>query len=130
MSKYQSGLSSIRHDMLHQAYVYENSNKIINCSYILVFLKQSTCYTTTPDKHQWYRINANEITDNHKIALCNDPTVHMVPLPSVEPSEVNTVETIARLTLSQIHKNHANDAYVQSTYSNSTLTNNNINNLP
>ena len=85
----------------NQAYLYENSNKIFNCSYILVFLKQSTCYTRTPDTHQWYRINPNEITDNHKIELCNDLTVHMVSIPSAEPWEVNAVETIARLTLSQ-----------------------------
>ena len=44
------------------------------------------------------------IPDNHKITLCNDPTVHMVPLPSAEPSEVNAVKTTARLTLSQTHK--------------------------
>ena len=54
--------------------------------------------TITPDTQQWYRVNVYEITDNHKIALCNDPTVHMVPLPSAEPSEVNAVETIQRLT--------------------------------
>ena len=34
-----------------------------------------------------------KITDDHKIALCNDLTVHMVPLPSVSPLEVNAVET-------------------------------------
>ena len=78
----------------HQAYIFQNSNKIVNCSYILVFLKQSKCYTITPDSHQSYRINTNEITDNHKIALCNDPTVHMVPLPPAEPPEVNTFEQL------------------------------------
>ena len=33
----------------HQAYLFENSNKIVNCSYILVFLKQYTYYTITQD---------------------------------------------------------------------------------
>ena len=51
-----------------------------------------------PDTHQWYRINANEIADTHKIALGNDLTVHMAPLPPAEPLEVNAVETIERLT--------------------------------
>ena len=47
----------------HQAYFYENSNKIVNCTHILIFFKQSTCYGITPDTHQLCRINANEITD-------------------------------------------------------------------
>ena len=72
--------------------------------FLTLIVKQSTCYPITPDTHQWYRINANEITDNHKIALCNTPTVHMVPLPLAEPSEINSVETIARLTHSQTSK--------------------------
>ena len=50
--------------------------------------------------------------------------VHMVPLLSVESSEVNAVETISRLMLSQIHKDHPNDTHTQSTYIKSTLTNN------
>ena len=93
----------------------------------MCFVKQSTCYAITPDTHQWYRINANEpdthqwyrinaneITDNHKIALCKDPTVHKVSLPSAKPLEVNTVETIARLTHSQIPKDHPDSTYTQS----------------
>ena len=87
-----------KYSSTQQTYLYENSNKIVNFSYILIFLKQSTCYGITPDTHQWYRINANEVTDNHKIPLCNDPTIHMAPLPSAEPSEVNAVKTIERLT--------------------------------
>ena len=66
------------------------------CSYILVFLKQSTCYTITPDTHQWYRINTSKITITHKTALCNDLTVHMVPLPPAEPLKVKAFETVAR----------------------------------
>ena len=73
----------------HQAYLFENSQKIANCWYILVFLKQSTCYAIIPDTHQWYRINTNEITDNHKIALCNGPKVHMVQLSSAELLDIN-----------------------------------------
>ena len=118
-----------KYSSTQQEYLYENSNKIVNCSYILVFLK-STCYTFTPDTHQWYRINANEITDNHKIALCNDPTVHMVPLPSAEPLEVNAVETMERLTHSHTSKNHPNDNFPQSIYSHVSSTNNSTNNSP
>ena len=53
----------------------------------------------------------------------------MVPLTSAEPLEVNTVKTVARLTLSQTHKDHPNDTHTQPIYSNSFLTNN-INNSP
>ena len=37
---------------LHKAYLFENSNKPINCSDILVLLKQSACYAITTDTHQ------------------------------------------------------------------------------
>ena len=90
-----------RYDNLCKAYLFKYSNKTVNCSYIPVFLKQSACYAITPDTHQWYRLNTTEITDNHNITLCNDPTINMVPLPTSEPSESNAFETIARLTLSQ-----------------------------
>ena len=36
----------------HQAYLFKNSNKEANCSYILVFLEQSACYIITPDTQQ------------------------------------------------------------------------------
>ena len=48
----------------HQACLYENSNKIVNCSYSLMFLKQSTCYAITLDTNQWYRINAKIVNIN------------------------------------------------------------------
>ena len=122
--------SLCKYNNTHQAYIYENSKETVNCPYILVFLKQLTCYAITPDTHHWYRINTNEITDNHKIALCNGLTVHMVPLPSAEPSEVNAVETVARTTHSHTPKDHPNDTHTESIYSNSTSTNNNRNNSP
>ena len=53
-----------KYNNTHQSSSYENSNKIVNCSYILVFLKQSTCFAITADTYQWYRIHANEITDS------------------------------------------------------------------
>ena len=59
----------VKYSNTHQAYIFENSNKIVNSPTSLYFLKQSACYSITPDTHQWYTINTNEITDNHKIAL-------------------------------------------------------------
>ena len=83
---------------VHVRYTYLNiSCKPINCSCILVFLKQSACYTVTPDTHQWYWINTNEITYNHNTAIFNDTTTNMVPL----PPEINTFQTVVRLLLSQ-----------------------------
>ena len=41
-----------KYSSIQQAYLYKNSNKIVKFSYILVFLKQSTCYAITPDTHQ------------------------------------------------------------------------------
>ena len=56
-----------------------------------------TCYTTTPDTHQWYTINTNEITDSHDIVICNNATINMVQLPPVEPHEANVIAIFARL---------------------------------
>ena len=108
-----------KYNHTHKAYFFEHSDKSVNCSHILIFLRQSAFYTvkswlhtlvffkticmlySTPDNHQWYRINTNEITDNHNIAICNDITVNMVPLPSAEPLEFNAFKTIASLPFSQ-----------------------------
>ena len=35
-----------KYDNTHQAYLFENSNKIVNCFNIPVFLKQVACYTS------------------------------------------------------------------------------------
>ena len=32
----------------HKAYIFEKSNCIVNCSRMLIFLRQSTCYVVTP----------------------------------------------------------------------------------
>ena len=90
----------------------------------MVFLKQSTCCAVTPDTHQWFKGNANEITDNHYIALYNDLTVHLVPLPSADSPEVNAVNTIKRLLHSHTSVNHTNSNCPQPSYKNSTLSNN------
>ena len=104
----------------HQAYLFRNSNKIVNCNYIPYILKQSTCYTITPDTHQWYRIYTYERTGNHKIALCNDSTVHMVSLQPAEPLEVHAFKTVTRLTFQQTQNNYLNNTHTQPIYSSST----------
>ena len=114
-----------KYDNLHKVYLFENSNKSVNCSYVLAFLKQSAWYAINPDTHQWYGINTNEITDNHNIALCNDSISNMVLLPTAGPSESNAFETLVRLTLSQNQRNLSNNNQTQLISSNSILTNNN-----
>ena len=104
--------------------------KLIDCSYILVILKQSACYTVNPNTHKWYRVNTNEITDNHKIAICNDTTVNMVPLPPAELPEFNAFETITRLSLSQNQRNLPYNIQTQTIPNRSIITNNNVGNLP
>ena len=108
----------------------EDSNKPIKCSCILVFLKQSACYTVNPDIHQWYMINTNKITDNHKIAICNDTTINMVPLPPAEPSEFNTFERIVRLSLPQNQRDLPNSTQTQAIPYTSIITDDNIGNTP
>ena len=79
---------------------------------------------------QWYRINTNEILENHKLALCKDTAVHMVPIPPAEPLEANTFKTIARLTFSQAQNEHINSPNKQPMYSNSTSANQITNHSP
>ena len=111
-------------------HIFEYSNKPVNCSSILIFLKLCVCYTKTPNTHQWYRINTNEITDNHNTTICNDTTINMVSLPSAKPSESNAFETIMRLSLSQNQRDLPNYIQTQAISNTSILTNNNICNTP
>ena len=55
------------HIMIYNRHTYMKiQTRWLIMSHIIVFLKQSTCYAITPDTHQWFRINGNEITHNHK----------------------------------------------------------------
>ena len=85
----------------HQAYIFEKSDIIVNCSYVLIFLRQSICYVITPNTHQWYKISVNEIFESHKLVLCYDHLTHMVPIPPAELPKINAFTTIARLTFLQ-----------------------------
>ena len=100
----------------------------VNCSYILLFLKQSACYKVNPDTHQWYRVNTNEITNNHTIPIGNDSTINMVSLPQAEPPEFNAYGSIARLVLSQNQTDLPNDTHTQTISNNPIIPNNNIDN--
>ena len=64
------------------------------------------------------------------VALCNDPAVYMVPLPSADPPEVNAVNTIETLLHSHTSVNHTNNNFPQASYNISTSTNNSTNNSP
>ena len=84
---------------LCKAYILEKSNCKVNCSYVLIFLRQSTCYVITPHTHQWFKINANEILKNHKLAICDDQLAHIIPLPPAELPEINTFTTIIKINI-------------------------------
>ena len=94
-----------KYDSLHRAYMFAQSNTPANCSHILIFFKVLACYAIYPHTHQWYRINAHKIMENHIIALCNDKQVHMLWLPSAGLGETNAFETIARLITTNNHTN-------------------------
>ena len=64
-----------------------------------LYLRQSMCYVIMPHTHQWYKINANEFLDSHKLSLCDNQLTHMVPAPPAEPLEINAFTT--RLTFLQ-----------------------------
>ena len=85
-----------------------------------MYFQDNRCVNAiTPDNtYEWYRINSNDITDNHKIALCNDTTVHMVLLPPAEPLEINAFKTIARLPFLQMQHKCFNNTHTQPMHSN------------
>ena len=66
---------------------------------------------------QWYKINANKIPEDHKLAFCNDPVIHMVPIPPAEPPGINALKTIARLTCLQTQNEQINNFHTQQMYS-------------
>ena len=63
----------------------------------------------------------NEILQNHKSALCDDQSTHMVPFPPPEPPEINVFMTVARLTLLQSQDGQISDNCKQPKYSNIQL---------
>ena len=54
----------------------------------------------------------------------------MVPLPPAEPPEINTFETIVRLSLLQNQRDLPNVTQTQTAPNTSIITNNNIGNTP
>ena len=101
-----------QYSILYKAYIFEKkSNCIVNYSYVLVFLRQSTCYVITSHTHQWYKINANRIHESHKLALCDDQSTDMVQVPPAELPEINAITTITRLTFLQTQDEQANNTH-------------------
>ena len=112
---------------LHKAYMFQKSNCIVNCSYVLVYLRYSMCYVIVPHMHQWYKINANGILDSHKLALYDEQLIHMVPVPPAELPEMNTFTTITRLTFFQTQDEQVSNTCKHPMYSGIPLVNQNTN---
>ena len=105
----------------HQTYLFEDSNKIVNCSYILVFLKAIyMLHHNTRLTSMVHGLILTKKTNIHKIALCNDLIVHVVPLPPAEPLEFNAFKTIARLPFAESQLEHVSNTHTQPIYSSST----------
>ena len=94
---------------------------------MLIFVRQSSCYVITPHTHHWYKINANEILKNHKLALCEHQSPHMVLLPPAELPEINASMIITTLTLLQAQNGQISDNCKHPMYSNIQLVNQNTN---
>ena len=124
----QNGLC--KYDTSQQAYLFEHSSKPVNCSNILVFLKQSAWYTVNSETHQWYRINTNKISNNHTFAICNENSINMVPLPPAGPSEFNGFGTVARLSPTQNERDPLTNTHTQTISNNPFIPQNNIANVP
>ena len=71
------------------------------------------------DTHQWYKIHVTEILQNHKLALCDDQSAHIVPLPLTETPTINAFTafmTITGLTLLQTKDGLISDNHKQPKY--------------
>ena len=82
----------------HKAYIFEKSNRVVNFSYVLIFLRQSMCYVITSHTHHDTKLMCMKYL-SHKLLLCDDQSAHMPPLPPPELPEINAFTTITRLTL-------------------------------
>ena len=51
--------------------------------------------------HQWYKINTNEILQDHELTFCDDKLAHMVPLPPAELPVINQYMPILRVKVLQ-----------------------------
>ena len=69
----------------------------VDCSHVFMSLNMATGHVITPHTHQWYRINIEEILQDHELALCDGKVAHMVPLPPA----INIYMTISRVMLQQ-----------------------------
>ena len=58
-----------------------------------------------------------------KLALCDDQSAHMVPLPTAEPAAINAFMKITRLTLLQAQDRQISDNCKQPMHSNIPLLN-------
>ena len=54
-----------QYNNMHQMYLFENPNQVVNFSYIIIFLRLSKFYIISPHTHRWYKFNANDIFENH-----------------------------------------------------------------
>ena len=77
--------------------------------------------------HQWYKINANEILESHKLALCDDQSTHMVPVPPAELPEINAFTTVTKLIFLQDHDMQVINTHRQPMYNNIPSVNQNTN---
>ena len=102
-----------QHSNSCKVYIFKKSICIVNCSYVLIFLRLSTYYVIMPHTNQWYKINGNEILENHKLVLCDDQWTHMVPVPPAELPEINAFTTSTRLTFLQTQDKQVSSIYVQ-----------------
>ena len=57
------------------------------------------------------KLKLNKITNDHTIAVCNDKSINMVPLPPAELPELNTFGTLVRLSLSQNQMDPPNNTH-------------------
>ena len=75
------------------------------------------CYVISPNTDQWYKINVNKILESHKLALCDDHTTHMVPIPPAELPEIKAFTTIIRLIVLQTQNEQVSNTCTQPMYS-------------
>ena len=75
------------------------------------------------------KINTNEILQSHKLALCHNHSICIIPIPPAEPPETNAFTTITILTFLQTQDEEDSDTNTQPMYR-ITLVNLNTNNSP
>ena len=71
-----------------------------------------------------------KFSNNHTLAICNDNSINVVPLPPAEPSEFNVFGTVVRLSPRENQMDPLTNTHTQTISNSSIIPQDDIDNAP